>query len=86
MLAAVDEEASMENRDYGSGLGALGLGFILGSVVGVAIGLLYAPQAGIETRHMIAEKAAEVKEKAAEAVDMVKEKAAHLRHSQQAES
>ncbi len=59
--------------------GNLGLGFLLGAVVGVAIGMLYAPRAGIETRAMISEKADEVKEKVNEAVDMVKEKASTLR-------
>ena len=49
------------------------------SGVGVAIGMLYAPRAGYETRHMIVDKADEVKEKVNEAVDMVKEKASNLR-------
>ncbi len=59
--------------------GSLGMGFILGAVVGVAIGMLYAPRPGVETRAMIADKADEVKEKVSEAVDMVKEKASALR-------
>ena len=71
----------MEYNEYAAqkSWGNLGMGFLLGAVVGVAIGMLYAPRAGIETRHMIAEKADEVKEKVNEAVDMVKEKATTLR-------
>ena len=59
--------------------GNLGMGFLLGAVVGVAIGMLYAPRSGVETRAMISEKADEVKEKVNEAVDMVKEKASSMR-------
>jgi gas vesicle protein len=76
-----EEEELMEypdtemRRDWGS----MGMGFVLGAFVGVAIGMLYAPRAGIETRTMIAEKADEVKDKVNEAVDMVKDKASMLR-------
>jgi len=71
----------MEYNDMSSqrSWGNLGVGFLLGAVVGVAIGMLYAPRAGMETRAMISEKADEVKEKVNEAVDMVKEKASTLR-------
>ena len=71
----------MESTDTGThgSISNLGVGFLLGAVVGVAIGLLYAPRAGIETRHFLAEKAEEVKEKVNEAVDVVKEKASTLR-------
>ena len=71
----------MEYSDTGTqrNWGNLGLGFLLGAVVGVAVGMLYAPRAGVETRAMIADKADEVKEKVTEAVDMVKEKASSLR-------
>ncbi len=69
----------MEQDNMQHTLGSLGLGFILGAMVGVAIGMLYAPRPGAETRHMIADKAEEVKERVSEAVDMVKEKASTLR-------
>jgi len=70
----------MEYSEHGmSGWGGLGVGFVLGAVVGVAIGMLYAPRPGTETRAMIADKADEVREKVSEAVDMVKEKASSLR-------
>jgi gas vesicle protein len=71
----------MEYTDTGMqrSLGSLGMGFILGTVIGVAVGMLYAPRAGIETRAMVSDKADEVKEKVNEAVDMVKQKASTLR-------
>jgi gas vesicle protein len=69
------EYSEMGNRIWGN----LGMGFLLGAVVGVAIGMLYAPRTGTETRHMIADKADEVKDKVNEAVEMVKEKASTLR-------
>jgi gas vesicle protein len=70
----------MANSESSSGIGAIAAGFILGAAVGVAIGMLYAPRAGVDTRAMIAEKAEEAKEKAGEAVETVKEKAAKLRN------
>ena len=47
----------------------------MGAVVGLAIGFLYAPQPGEETRELLKEKAEEVKEKAAEVAERVKETA-----------
>lgn len=72
------EYNDMTNQNQRS-WGNLGMGFLLGAVVGVAVGMLYAPRAGLETRMMISDKADEVKEKVNEAVDMVKEKATNLR-------
>ena len=51
------------------------LGLMLGAVVGAAVALLYAPQPGTETRHMVKEKALEIKEKAARAANRIKESA-----------
>jgi gas vesicle protein len=42
------------------------IGFILGAIAGVAVGFLYAPKAGKETRTLLKEKAGELKEKATE--------------------
>ena len=53
----------MDNR---SGAGGFAIGIILGAVVGLAIGFLYAPRPGQETREMLREKAKEVREKGAE--------------------
>ncbi len=56
------------------------LGFLLGAIAGVAIGFLYAPKSGRETREMLREKGSEVKEKAkeiaAKARDKVRERLA----------
>lgn len=57
------------NKDKASGLG---IGFLVGAAVGLAIGFLFAPRPGKETRQIIKDKAKEVVEK-------VKEKAAGLR-------
>ena len=64
----------------------LGIGFLAGAVVGVTIGLLYAPKTGAETRAMLMEKANQVKqkgggiwEKVSKAADMVKEKVSTIR-------
>ena len=73
----------MSDRDTGS---SFAIGFIIGAVAGVAIGFLYAPKAGKETRALlrekadeVKEKAVEVKEKAAEVTEKAKEKAAEAR-------
>ena len=50
------------NRDSSTGFFA---GLIVGAMIGAAVGLLYAPQPGSETRRMVKEKAIEVKDKAA---------------------
>lgn len=39
------------------------VGFIIGAIAGVAIGLLYAPKSGKETRALLKEKASNVTEK-----------------------
>lgn len=54
-------------------------GFILGAVVGVAIGFLYAPKPGKETRELLKEKAEKTKAKASEVAEKAKEAAAEAR-------
>jgi gas vesicle protein len=61
----------MSNRDTSSFL----TGLLVGAVVGLAIGFLYAPKSGKETREMLKEKAAVLKEKATEVVKKVKQTA-----------
>ena len=39
------------------------VGFIIGTIAGVAIGLLYAPKSGKETRALLKQKASDVTEK-----------------------
>lgn len=58
------------NRDSSAGFFA---GLIIGAVIGASVGLLYAPQSGTETRRIVKEKAVAVKEKAAKAVERVKD-------------
>ncbi len=61
----------MGDKDSGS---SFAIGFLIGAITGVAIGFLYAPKAGKETRVLLREKAGEIKEKAGE----VKEKAGEV--------
>jgi len=44
------------------------VGFIIGAIAGVAIGFLYAPKAGKETRALLREKAGQLKERASEVI------------------
>ncbi len=50
-------------------------GFIIGAVAGVAIGFLYAPKPGKETRELLKEKAEKAREKASEVAEKAKEAA-----------
>ena len=60
----------MSDKDAGS---SFAIGFIIGAIAGVAIGFLYAPKAGKETRALLKEKAVEVREKAEEVAEKAKE-------------
>jgi gas vesicle protein len=51
------------------------VGFIIGAIAGVAIGFLYAPKSGKETRALLKEKVGEVREKASEVTGRVREAA-----------
>ena len=62
----------MSDRDTFS---SIAIGFIVGAAVGLAIGVLYAPHSGKETRAIIREKAEIAKEKAEEIIEEAKEKA-----------
>lgn len=62
----------MGDKDTGT---SFAIGFLVGAVVGVAIGFLYAPKSGKETRALLKEKAEEVKEKAGEVTEKAKEAA-----------
>ena len=46
-------------------------GLLVGTVIGLAVGLLFAPQSGRETRDMLKQKAAVAKEKATEVKERV---------------
>jgi gas vesicle protein len=58
----------MSEKDGGNGFL---LGFLLGALAGGAVGFLYAPKTGKETRAMLKEKAGELKEKAGEVINRV---------------
>ncbi|ADJ25913.1 conserved hypothetical protein [Dehalogenimonas lykanthroporepellens BL-DC-9] len=58
------------SNDSGSGFA---LGLIVGTAIGVGIGLLYAPHPGDDTRAILREKAGEFSERAEEFADRVKE-------------
>jgi gas vesicle protein len=51
------------------------VGMLVGSAIGAAVALLYAPQPGDATRDMIKQKAGEAKDKAGEIASVAKEKA-----------
>ena len=54
-----------DNRDEGPIATSL-MTFLLGVAVGATVAILFAPQAGAETRAQIAEKAGQIKDKAGE--------------------
>jgi gas vesicle protein len=54
------------------------MGIIAGAVVGLAIGFLYAPYAGKETRTKIKERGEEVRDKAEEIIEEAKERAKRI--------
>ena len=60
-------------KDDGSGSGTVIVAFVLGALTGAAVALLTAPAAGDEVRRMLAEKARDSKEKAAEAAKQGRE-------------
>lgn len=53
-----------------------GIGLLVGAALGVAIGMLYAPHSGRETRAMLREKAGEVKDRAKRAIGDIRGKEA----------
>jgi gas vesicle protein len=67
----------MSEKDSGA---SFAVGFLFGAVVGVAIGFLYAPKPGSETRAMLKEKAETAAEKAKETAEKAKEAAVAAEH------
>ena len=57
----------------GTGAGSVLLAFILGAVSGAAVGLLYAPSAGRETREYLGDRAREGRRRAAETAEKGRE-------------
>ena len=58
----------------GCGLMGLGLSFMMGSLIGGAGGLLYAPQSGVQTRRRIAEFSEDIRGEAGTVREEVTEK------------
>jgi len=58
------------NKDSGAGFFT---GLMVGALIGVVVGFLYAPQSGSETRRLVKEKAATLKEGASTAAGKVNE-------------
>jgi len=58
------------NKDSGSGFFT---GLMVGALIGVVVGFLYAPQSGAETRRIVKEKAGTLKEKASTVAGKVKD-------------
>lgn len=54
-----------DSNDFGAFL----VGFIVGGLTGAAVSLLFAPQAGEDTRALIRDKAIELRDRAAETVE-----------------
>ena len=63
-------------RDSGAGFA---VGFLMGAVIGLAIGFLYAPQSGKETREQLKAKVETAMGKATEVVEKAKEAVAEAR-------
>lgn len=81
----------MENRQYGCNtLQNAGIAFLVGAVAGLAIGFLYAPRPGRETREVIREKADSIMEEARRRADDIvhqaKETAGRFRKKEEAGS
>jgi gas vesicle protein len=55
--------------------GIFGIGLLIGSALGLAIGMLYAPRSGRETRAWLKEKAEDAKERAENIIDDAKDQA-----------
>jgi gas vesicle protein len=71
-IDSVKKEGIMTNKDMVSGFGT---GFLVGTITGIVLGVLYAPHRGAETRELIKKKAGGAKEKAEEIIEKAKEEA-----------
>ena len=65
----------MDNK----GAGNFFTGMLIGTVIGLAVGLLFAPQSGEETREMLRQKAAVAREKAADVKERVRKTSSDIK-------
>jgi gas vesicle protein len=56
-------------RDEGAGAGSVLLAFLLGTLTGAAVALLYAPSSGTDTRERLGEKTRESRARVADAAE-----------------
>ena len=63
----------MSHQHQGNGGGTVLLAFIAGAAVGAAVALLFAPQAGSETRAYVNRRAREARDRAAQAAEQGRE-------------
>ena len=62
----------MSEKEKGA---AFAMGILAGTAIGLAVGLLYAPRPGTETREMLRERTEEARHKAADIVQEARERA-----------
>jgi len=67
---------SSDRSEYG--FAALALAFVSGGLIGTALGLLFAPRSGVETRERVREQADEARERLRETAETVKARAEEL--------
>ena len=65
------KEGVMINKDTVTGFG---MGFLAGAAIGVALGFLFAPRPGRETRELIREKAEDWRERVEDWMERMEEK------------
>jgi len=61
-----------------SEFGSFAIGLFVGGLIGAAVGLLFAPQSGEETREQIRTKSVELSEQAVQKADEARVKAEHI--------
>ena len=71
------------NKDSGSGFIT---GLMIVTVIGLAVGFLYAPQSGAETRHIVKDKISTAKENASRAASRIKERVQQRMQAEEAEA
>ena len=64
----------MNGESRGSTLAGVGVGLAIGTILGLAIGFLFAPKSGVETREMLRERADEIKGKASDVIEKSRER------------
>jgi gas vesicle protein len=65
----------MDRDRSGSGFGAFAIGALCGAAIGAAIGLLYAPRSGAETRSQLSQQGTRLREQFNERTAGVRERA-----------